>query len=104
MNLAGTEPTPAPPPASATLDERRVAAMEAHAAAQAATAVAMAEAAAAQRALIAAMNAPPAAMSREQLALQILTRMPEVTGLTDLALVDLAIKRADAFRQRLPAA
>lgn len=101
--LSGTEPSPAPPPPP-TLDERRVAAMEAHAAAQAETAVAMREAAAAQRALLVAMNAPPAPLSRERLAFEILKAMPEVTGLTDLAQVDLAIKRADAFRQRFPAA
>lgn len=103
MNLTGTEPSPAPPPGP-TIEERRVAAMEAHATAQAETAVAMREAAAAQRELLAAMNTPPSPMSREALAFEILKALPEVTGLTDLALVDLAIKRADAFRQRFPAA
>ena len=103
-NPGGSIDTAVPGSPAPTLEERRVAAMEAHAAAQADTAVAMRDAAAAQRELLTAMNAPPRPMSREALAFEILKAMPEVTGLTDLGLVDLAIKRADAFRQRCPAA
>jgi hypothetical protein len=43
-------------------------------------------------------------MSERDLVLHFLARMPEMTGLSDLDVVDLAIKRVNALRRRFPPA
>lgn len=61
------------------------------------------QAKAAEGALANQTRAVTAADSRRELVWELLKSHPEVTGLTDLALVDLCIKRVDAFLIRFPA-
>ena len=76
------------------------AANNARAAAENAVALAGQAHAAAATAMAAAMAEPQ--WNRKSLTLWFLARLPEVTGLTDLARVDLATKQADALLARLP--
>ena len=86
--------------------ERKIAAAEAHAAAQQATAEAMAGMIAAQQASAQALLQPAALAkpTREELVLRALLALPEITGQTDLGMVDLATKKIDAFLIRYPQA
>jgi|GEM_PF-5544821 len=117
-------PTPPPtPPSGATWQEwdvyLRIAAMlqdaelrrgqieatRALAAAQDRTAAAIRDSIAAQNRLADAMSAPPPPWtppSKAQLVHQLLPHMPQVTGLTDLSVVDLAAKAAETYLARVP--
>lgn len=76
-------------------------ASSAHATAQAATAVAMDKAAEMQRLLVQAMERPPT-MSRQQMAWEVFQRLPQVTELTSLPMVDAAYRTVEAFMKRSP--
>ncbi len=88
------------------LRQRSATASEAHGAAQADTAAAMREAVAAQTglALELAKPAPERLPRRADIVLQVAERLPPMTGLTDLQIVDLAIQRVDAWLRRFPGA
>lgn len=92
--------------ARAAQDQARNLSAEKHAQAQADTATAMNAVAQAQLVAAEAMDkpSPGPAWTRQALTLWCLDRLPELTGLTDLARVDLAMKQADAILSRIPSA
>jgi hypothetical protein len=73
---------------------------EKHAQAQADTAAALLVNAEAQRVTAEALKEPQ--WTKQGLTLWFLARLPEVTGLTDLARTDLAVKQAEALLARVP--
>jgi hypothetical protein len=112
QDAAMTAPIEAPPPIPALdatvaekqqyaydMEQYRAVTARMHAQAQADTAVAMDRAAEAQRATVAALNAPQA---YDALVWQAALAHPQVTGMTELNVVDNAVKLVSAFAARRP--
>lgn len=102
---------PAPLPDNATdaqraawLDQHRICASYANAESQQATAEAMSKAADAQRAIAEFGASPeePKRYTKGELVVILAPHFPQVTGLTDLNVVDIVSKQVDALAARFP--